>query len=443
VTLRGRLLAGGAVGVAIALAVAGAVVYAWTRSSLYAQFDAALAARAEALAAQVELDGDRISPEIDPASSPDEAFELWGRGQVLLRSKDLRGDLVATAAPVVEVTLGDGRRARQITHRFLPRLEPDEAPRPRPEVVLAVARATAEVDASVGRIATVLAGAGVLGIALALAILAVGIRIGLAPLRALATGIAMADLTTRLDVAGAPAELRAVVARLNELLARLARAFERERELTAELAHELRTPLAGIRATIEVTLDRERPAERYRAALVDALAITADTERVVEALLALARLDAGVARPRSAPIDLDELVRGLAGPAAARAIARDAALVTRLVPVTIASDAEMLRVVVGNLLDNAVTYVDPGGVIEVVLEAGALVIRNTGCALAPAEVERVFERFWRGDQARPSGVHAGLGLAVVKQLLELLGGGITVAVEAGQFVATVRLPGPA
>lgn len=442
-TLRGRLLIGAAAGVAIALAVAGVVVYAWMRSSLYAQFDEALAARAEALAAQVELDGDKISPEIDPAGSPDEAFELWGRGLVLLRSKGLRGDLQATPAPVVEVTLGDGRRARQITHRFLPRLEPDEAPRPRPEVVLALARATGEVDASVARVATVLAGAGVLGIVLALAILAVAIRIGLAPLRALAVGIAMADLTTRLDVAGAPAELRTVVARLNELLARLARAFERERALTAELAHELRTPLAGIRATIEVALDRDRPAERYRAALADVLAIAADTERVVEAMLALARLDAGAARARSAPIDVDELVRGLTGPAAVRGQARDVAVVARLVPVTISSDAEMLRVVVGNLLDNAVTYVEDGGVVEVVLETDRLVVRNTGCTLAPAQAERVFERFWRGDQARPAGVHAGLGLAVCKQLLELLGGEIAVAIERGQFVATVRLPGAA
>lgn len=439
-TLRTRLLAAAAAGVAIALAIAGAVVYAWTRSSLYTQFDAALAARAQTLAALVELDGDRIEPEMDPAGLPGEVFELWGRGAVVLRSTGLgTGDLRAQDR-VLDVRLPDGRSARQVTIRFPARLEPDEAPRPQPEITLALARATSEIDDTLGRVATVLVGAGVLGTLLALALLAFAVRVGLAPLRALAQAIAEAQLSTPITLARVPGELRPVVARLDELLARLGLAFERERALTAELAHELRTPLAGIRATIEVALDRERSAERYRGALRDVLAIAMDTERVVEAMLVLARLDAGAARARAVPLDIDELVRGLAAPAAARAQARGVTLATHLVPVTRTSDAEMLRMVIGNLLDNAVTYVDDGGAIDVTLTRAALVIGNTGCALPAGAAARVFERFWRGDEARPTGTHAGLGLALCKQLVELLGGTIAVDIADGRFGVTVRLP---
>ncbi|MEO7091906.1 MAG: ATP-binding protein, partial [Polyangiales bacterium] len=82
---------------------------------------------------------------------------------------------------------------------------------------------------------------------------------------------------------------------------------------------------------------------------------------------------------------------------------------------------------------------DDGGTIRVEVERATITISNTGCTLRPADVERVFERFWRGDAARSGGTHAGLGLALSKKLVRSLGGTITARVDSGTFVAVVTL----
>jgi signal transduction histidine kinase len=235
-------------------------------------------------------------------------------------------------------------------------------------------------------------------------------------------------------------ELAVVTNRLDELLSRLGAAFARERDLTAEVAHELRTPLAGLRATIELALDRERPADRYRSALEQSLAITRETERLVESLLSLARLDAGQTGLHATPLDLDQLVRDGLDKVTARARERNLTVVTELQPVTLTSDRAKLAVVIANLLDNATTYADDGGEIRVTLADDTLRVSNTGCTLSPDQVGRVFERFWRADASRSPEGHSGIGMPLTQKLVELLGGTIAVEARDGRFIATVRLP---
>jgi signal transduction histidine kinase len=95
--------------------------------------------------------------------------------------------------------------------------------------------------------------------------------------------------------------------------------------------------------------------------------------------------------------------------------------------------------VIGNLLDNAISYVDDGGEVAVRLRGRRLEIENTGCTLAPADAAHVFERFWRGDAARSAGTHAGLGLALCKKLVGLLGGTIAARVDGRRFIVEVIL----
>jgi two-component system, OmpR family, heavy metal sensor histidine kinase CusS len=448
-SIRARLLAGTAIAVSLAFAISGVLVLVLARSSLYTQFDETLVARAGALSALVEQDEDSVEVELDPAGVPGEGayFELWQSERVLLRSTSLgTGDLERSPGPsaIRNVVLPDGNDGRQITLRFAARREPD-APSTEPPaaVTLVLARPVAEVSTAVTRLGGVLVGVGLFGTLLCLAILAGVVRFGLAPVRSLAAAIAElreGDLAVKLEAATTPHELRPVVERLDELLRRLAAAFTRERELTAEIAHELRTPIAGLRATIEVAMSREdRPPEKYRAALADCLAITRQTERLVETLLSLARLDAGTAPVAKTPLDLDELVRESLASITARAAERDVAIVTALPAVSATTDRDMLQLVLHNLVDNAVSYVEDGGTIRVELAPGTIKISNTGCALAPADAERVFERFWRGDAARSAGMHAGLGLALCKKLVSLLGGTITARVDDGSFVAVVTL----
>jgi len=374
-------------------------------------------------------------------------FELWIADGVLRRSHNL-GDSDLERDPasgtIRPVTLRDGSDGRQITLRVIAHREPfDHRTGPGTTVTLVVARPTAELSREITQLAGVLVGAGIFGTLLCLAILFGAVRFGLAPVRSLAAAIAElreGDLAVKLDAARTPRELAPVVDRLDDLLRRLSAAFTRERELTAEVAHELRTPIAGLRATIEVAISKDdRPAEKYRAALADCLAITRQTERLVETMLSLARLDAGTARAAQEPVDLDELLRECVATIGARASDREVAVVTTLPAVTAFTDRDKLQRVLENLLDNAVSYVDDGGTIDVALAPGTITISNSGCTLAPEEVANVFQRFWRGDAARSDGMHVGLGLALCKKLVHLLGGTITARVEAGTFSVTVVL----
>jgi signal transduction histidine kinase len=420
--------------VAVTFVAVGVIAIRMTTASMQAEFDDALRIKAQEIAARIEQDDGVVRSEVDPKSfGPNEAFEVWLDGKQLAKSGP---ELVAEADHAIS-----GTTQRQITLRTLPRPEPDDH-NPLPPIQIVYSRSTAEVSTAVAHMTRVLVGVGLVGVVACLVMLLVVIRAALAPVSTLANAIARIredDLSTRVESSSTAAELVPIAVRLDELLGRVAKAFERERELTAEVGHELRTPLAGLRATLELALDRERPAERYRTALQQSLAITLETERVVEAVLSLARLDAGQAVANETPIDLDQVVRDAATTIEKRAISRQIDIVSELEPVSLMTDRDKLRVVLVNLFDNAVTYANDGGEIRISLVGQTLRVINTGCTLAPAQVAHVFDRFWRADAAR-SGGHVGIGLALCKKLVDLLGGTLEATVRDGRFIATVVLP---
>lgn len=465
ISLRARLLAGTAIAVTIAITALAAVVVTSTRATMLQQFDNTLESDARAIATQVEQEDELLGVELDPRTmDPGEQFAVWEGGRWVaggtkaavlpLRRRplvrgipNLIGVAVATAddpAPLsgplfTGVTALPGKR--QFTLHTFARQEPDETA-PKVPIIVAFARPTESVDKAIAHVTFVSVAAGIGGLVLSLVLLLLSVHAGLRPIRDLASAIAAIraeDLSTKLTMETTPPELVPITERLDELLVRVEHAFARERELTAEVAHELRTPLAGLRATIELALDRDRSAEKYKTSLEQCLAITLTTQRVVESLLSLARLDAGQTPVTMAPVDLDELVREGLNAVAPRAKAREIEIVTELEPVTVNTDPEKLRVIVANLVENAVTYADTGGEIRATLLGSTLRIANTGCQLAPDQITRVFERFWRGDPSRNPGGHAGIGLALAKKLAELVGGSLDVTVHDRRFTATVTL----
>ena len=441
-SLGARLVIGSALAVIAVLVASGIVMSRFARASLDDELDEAVRARAHELAAQVELDDGKVTSEIDPRTLPaSEAFCVWNGDAIL-------GSTLGIALPrggdgdvrTIELPAGP---ARAVSIVFEPRREPGQpASTPAPRLNLTFARATAPVDAVERRITWVIVGVAASGLLLCIGFLILAVRVGLRPVRTLAADIAeIRDLSTSgVTVTTQVAELEPIAGRLTELLARLAIAFERERELTGEVAHELRTPLSGLRVILEVVLDRERPAERYRTALVECLTITRETEGVVETLLALARLDANQAAVATLPVDVDQLVRDVLAASHARAQARRLVVITELAAISRDTDRDKLRSVITNLVNNAVSYADDGGEVRVVLTSDRLVVSNTGCTLDPVLLPKVFERFWRADHARSSPGHVGLGLALCKKLMSLLGGDISVGIADGRFIATVVLP---
>lgn len=277
----------------------------------------------------------------------------------------------------------------------------------------------------------ILAGIGAFGL----------ISLGLSPLRRLTEAVSrISEADFRLHYRGPrpPRELVPIVERLTNTLAMLQRAFEREKQATADISHELRTPLAGLLTTIEVALRKSRSAEEYRETLSDCRDICRQLTQLVERLLTLTRLDSRADVVRREPVDLGELADQCT--AVIRPLARAHGLdlqVRKETPVKVHSDPDKLREIIANLLHNAVEYNRPHGLIDLFVKTddrGLLIqVRDTGVGIPPEFRERIFERFFRADPSRNSaGTHAGLGLSIVRGCVELLNGRIEVESEVGQ-----------
>ncbi|MBX7103152.1 MAG: ATP-binding protein [Gemmataceae bacterium] len=264
---------------------------------------------------------------------------------------------------------------------------------------------------------------------------------GLAPLRRLGDAVSQVtpqSLRLQFEEAELPRELDPIVDRLRATLEQLRSAFEREKQAVADISHELRTPVTALLATLDVTLKKQRSAEEYRAALVDARAAGGHLRTLVERLLALARLDAGVVPTRIEEVDLNDAVERVAGLIRPLAAEKGLTLQTHC-PAGLqwTTDGDKFREVLVNLLHNAVQYNQPGGLIDlrVSSEAGRLVavIRDTGKGIDPQQLPHLFERFYRADPSREeAALHAGLGLAIVRGYLDLMGGDIQVDSVPGQ-----------
>jgi signal transduction histidine kinase len=226
---------------------------------------------------------------------------------------------------------------------------------------------------------------------------------------------------------------------MNAMLDRLARAAERQRRFVADAAHELRSPLARVRAELEV--DAAHPASADQAATATSvLDQTLGLQRLVDDLLLLAREDAGIATPAQfVPVDLDDVA------AAVVRLRQDPRIVARdLAPVQVLGSRNQLERVVANLLDNAVRHARERIVLTLAARGSAaeLTVSDDGPGIPAADAERIFERFTRLDDARSArDGGAGLGLAIARDIAERHGGSLTLdpAVSGGaRFV--LRLP---
>jgi two-component system phosphate regulon sensor histidine kinase PhoR len=228
----------------------------------------------------------------------------------------------------------------------------------------------------------------------------------------------------------------------------LRRADRVRRDFVANVSHELRTPLTAIRGYVEALIDDPPPPEESRRFLEIIARHTDRMERLVKDLLRLARLDAGQETTEMVECDLNALVQGVAHELASVIATKGTTVEIGIAPevLTITSDPAKLHDVLRNLLENAVNYSPEHGTVRVEAEASdtalTLAVLDTGPGIPAADLTRVFERFYRVDKSRsraPGGT--GIGLAIVKHLVELLGGTVTAANRPeGGAAFTVRLP---
>lgn len=248
------------------------------------------------------------------------------------------------------------------------------------------------------------------------------VRRALKPLDALAAEVTSRspDNLVPLNVHRVPLEAQPLLAALNRLLFRLRHTLANERRFTADAAHELRTPLAVVRIQAQVAQLTADPEDR-RHALTQVLAGADRATRVIEQLLRLARLDPLAGLPNPGDVDLVALARRVLADAPSAAGGRHIGLQVRTLPLSIGGDAELIGIALRNLLDNALRYtpVDSPVVVVVDRQNGDVLLGvvDKGPGVAPDELPRLVERFFRGSEAGAEG--GGLGLAIVQRIAEL------------------------
>jgi heavy metal sensor kinase len=263
----------------------------------------------------------------------------------------------------------------------------------------------------------------------------------LAPVDAMAETarrITAESLSARLPVENPRDEFGRLAGVFNETLARLDAAFEQLRRFTADASHELRSPLTGMRSVGEVALQRSLTAQGYREVIGSMLEEVDRLTRLVENLLLLTRAEAGRIPLTRTLVDLRELVAGVADNLQVLADDKEQDLTVDLsAGVTVECDAGVLRQGVTNLLYNAIKYTPNKGQIRVVVTAtaggdGSIEVCDTGPGIAAAHRERIFERFYRLDDARSRETGGtGLGLAIARWAVEANGGRIEVESDEG------------
>jgi two-component system sensor histidine kinase MprB len=230
------------------------------------------------------------------------------------------------------------------------------------------------------------------------------------------------DRPRRLEETGA-AELRRLAGSFNETLDALERSIAAQRHLIADASHELRTPMAALRSNIQIFLEAHRLPPQEREELQEAIVAELDElTQLVADVLELARGTTPSEHTES--LELDVIVRDAVARAQRRAAQMDFHL--ELEPTVIINSPDRISRAVTNLIDNARKWSLPDGIVEVTLHDGELTVRDHGPGFKAADLEHVFDRFYRADEARRmSG--SGLGLAIVKQAAEAHGGAATAA----------------
>ena len=413
----------------------------------------------------IEYREDRVQFDFSPeflrgfgSEKPRNYFEVWdAEGRQLARSPSLRfADLTRAAgdkpgsAKFWNLKLPNGRPGRAVGHAFVPEA-PDgvKLPNAAPRVQLVVAGDREDLDETLAGLAAAVAGCGALLFVAVWFVVPRVLRRGLAPLERLGAEVARIDsdsLAAGLSVAELPAELRPIGDRLNDLLARLAGAFERERRFSADVAHELRTPLAELRTLAECAL--KWPDTRDAATDREVLAIAAQMESLVARMLTLARGERGQLEVKLVPLDLAPLVTEAWRTFGDAANARGVEATFAVAPAEVRADAVLLRSIVANLFDNAVAYTPAGTALRVTGETAAgggycLRFANLAGELTAEDVARLFERFWRKEAARTgAGEHLGLGLSLSRMFALAMGWRLSAGLAAnGWLVITLETDG--
>lgn len=449
--------------VVVPIVVAGMAVHWWFQSRLLErQFDDALVEKAMTLATLVVHEGGKMrlefADEFMPQYSREERpyfFQIrHPDGRSFERSYSLHGqDLPFQHGPLsapaaFDARLDSGVSVRCVGIEFPTRLSSEPSAEPASSVVIVLGTESLQLEETLRQGYREIAITGLVTLAGIAGFVLLVVRRGLLLLRRVVReveDIVPGSRQKPIDPAHVPEEIRPIVGSLNESMRLIQGHAERERRFTADVAHELRTPIAELRMAADLALKWPDEESRERLAR-NAQAIALQMGALVEVLLELATLEAAGAGGPVETIDLSGLVaRGVEQAERAHDGSREIELdLPDSLP--LATQAQLWEVVVRNLVDNALCHSPPHGRVVVRLAAdgdGArLVVSNPSGSLDPADLARCTERLWRANPHEADGKHFGLGLSLVQAACAKLGHPLTVHLDRGMFHATVQRTRP-
>lgn len=391
--------------------------------------------------ASVELFGDALVHVLDDANrtvfaAPDRWFEtiVW---------PDSAKTTNANGLSLFNVGGTDSQERHRVIEMRLIVPPSDERP-PGDATVLGarvlVARSTGSVDSTLAQLAWTLV--GVTGVSI-LAALVGGYLIaghGVRPIVEVSQAIAQVapeHPCLNIELQHVPVELDPIIGKTDDLLRRIDRELERQRQLTADVAHDLRTPVAGVRTLLDVCVQRDRNAAEYVETINTARGALRQLSQLLDNVLTLARLDAGAEEPQLVRVRIADVIRDATEMVRPAAVARGVRIEYNAdSDVHVRSDPGKLVKILTNLLSNAVHHSPAEGsvCIQAAIEPNHLVItvRDSGPGVPPALRESIFDRFVRGDAARTHDEnHHGLGLPIARGLARLVGGDVELAIREG------------
>jgi two-component system OmpR family sensor kinase len=428
-SLRTRLLAALLGAVLVAGVIASAATYYGARAEVGAMLDEEMRQVALSLRDHAVLDVSRLAP---GSGDPNQrvVVQIWDPRGVAVYLSNAATPLPLSRAPGFSDLTHEGRQWRMYTARTGPQ-------------TIQVAQATSvRTELAAGAALRLLV--PILAVLPLLALLVWFILDrGLAPLARVARAVGTRSPASLdpLPAVGLPGEVRPLVDALNELLARLGEAFTMQRRFAADAAHELRTPLTALALQIQLAERAGTDADRA-AAFAKLKDGVKRASRLVQQLLALARLEPEAAESPFASVALDALAQSVVEELAPLAAAKSVTLAaTRVEPVDAKGNDDALRLLSGNLVDNAIRYAPAGGRVEVrAFRRGAdavLEVADDGPGIPADERARVFDRFYRVPGTDAPG--SGLGLAIARQVADLHHGRIELDDGLGGRGLTARV----
>lgn len=448
-----------ALGVLILLG--GFFIHAAIKELLVDQFDQALLTKAQTLTRFPEAGRTGINLSFTEEPLPEfqegedsEYYQVWFKdGSELARSPSLDLGQALPQRPQTDkqleflpFDLPDGRAGRAVALR----LNSEDGAESEGFIIdLTLARSSEGLNQILSKLifGFVAGGAGLL--ALAWIVVRGATRTALRPVDALAAEVAEIDadsLESRISVESLPVDLQAIAGQINELVERLGATFARERRFASNAAHELLTPVAELRIASDNALDWPDDPEATAGLAKQSCELADQMGHVVRSLLALSRAEAHLTPVDSKLFDFDAMVRELLDSFQTKIDSRKLQFTCELPEkMSLNSDQVIVRSVLSNLLLNAIEYSSASSLITISGDADSdaieLRIRNRAEQVRAGDLEHFCEAFWRGDSARSSREHSGLGLALSRAFVQLLGGELRFKIEDNETVLTIlRLP---